>query len=148
MRKRKTKTLLPKVSGRRVKNKSEYDCFLKLKNLLPSRVKVEYEPIDIPYTTQGKYKVDFVLTFPKKDGRIIYIEYKGNGRAFSTDVRRKMISVKEQHPEKDLKIIFHSDGAIGPKRKDGSRMRQSDWAKKHGFDFCIGLENIPEEWFE
>lgn len=58
-----------------------------------------------------------------------------------------MISVKEQYPDIDFCIVFHRDGKIGPKRKDGSFMKQSDWATKNGFKFCIGKENIPTEWF-
>lgn len=59
-----------------------------------------------------------------------------------------MIAVKEQYPDIDFCIVFHRDGKIGPKRKDGSFMKQSDWAIKNGFKFCIGKENIPMEWFK
>lgn len=147
-KKRKKKEKLPKIGSRTVKNPSEYKCFQKLVDLLPSDVKVEYEVEDIPYIIEGKYKVDFTITFPKKDGRIIHIEYKGAGRSFDYAVQRKMIAVKKQHPEMDYKIVFHRDAEFGSRRKDGSRQRQSDWAKRYGFDFCVGIENIPEEWFK
>lgn len=56
-----------------------------------------------------------------------------------------MIAVKEAHPELDIRIVFYSDGKIGPVRKDGSCFRQSDWALKHDFKFCI--RQIPKDWF-
>lgn len=59
-----------------------------------------------------------------------------------------MIAVKEQYPDIEFFIVFHRDGKIGPKRKDGSFMKQSDWATKNGFRFCIGKENIPGDLFE
>lgn len=57
-----------------------------------------------------------------------------------------MIAVKNQHPSIDLRIVFYSDGKIGPTRKDGTWLRQSDWAVKNGFTFSI--RKIPDEWFE
>lgn len=57
-----------------------------------------------------------------------------------------MIAVKNQHPEIDLRIVFYSDGKIGPTRKDGTWLKQSDWAVKNGFKFSI--RKIPEEWFK
>ena len=56
-----------------------------------------------------------------------------------------MIAVKEQHPDIDLRILFYSDGKVGSKRKDGSFLKQSDWATKHGFKYAI--RTVPEEWF-
>lgn len=57
-----------------------------------------------------------------------------------------MIAVKKQHPDKDIRILFYADGKCGPKRKNGSFMRQSDWATKNGFKFAIRY--IPREWIE
>ena len=59
-----------------------------------------------------------------------------------------MIAVKKQYPEYKFYIVFYRDGKIGPRRKDGTFLKQSDWAIKNGFDYCIGTENIPKEWFE
>ncbi len=112
------------------------------KALNANKVSFSYEDTKIPYTVHGTYLVDFKLT--TKSGKTIFIETKGNGRSFDHATRRKMIAVKEQHPDIDLRIVFYSDGKIGPKRKDGSFMRQSDWAKKHGFKYSI--KDIPLEW--
>lgn len=56
-----------------------------------------------------------------------------------------MIAVKKFHPDKDIRIVFYSDGKIGPVRKNGTFRRQSDWAKDNGFIFAIRV--VPEEWF-
>jgi hypothetical protein len=59
-----------------------------------------------------------------------------------------MIAVKKQHPSITIFIVFHTNGKCGPRRVDGTYMRQSDWAEKNGFEYCIGRENIPEDWFK
>ena len=103
-----------------------------------------YEDTKIPYTISGTYLVDFKII--TNSGKIIFIETKGNGRSFDHACRKKMISVKEQHPDIDLRIVFYSDGKIGPKRKDGTYMRQMEWAKKYGFDASV--KEIPLEWLQ
>ena len=111
-------------------------------------MKVTYEDEIIPYTITSTYRPDLRVSFRRDDETVAYVEFKGNGRAFTTDVRRKMIAVRDQNPDKKFYIVFYSDGKIGPKRKDGSFMRQSDWSVKNGFEFCIGVDNIPEHWFD
>ena len=102
----------------------------------------EYETERIPYTTKGNYIPDFILT--RRDGTKLHLETKGGGRSFDGPARRKLIAVRDQHPEIDLRIVFYTNGKCGPKRKDGTFMRQSDWAKKHGFQYAI--KEIPESW--
>lgn len=102
-----------------------------------------YEKTKIDYTVAGTYLVDFGVK--KKDGSMMYIETKGNGRSFDGHTRRKMIAVKTLHPDLDIRILFYSDGKCGAKRKDGSFMRQSDWAIKNGFKYAI--KTIPAEWW-
>ena len=130
---------LPKIGKRTVKNPAEYKCYQKLRDM---GLKVEYETEKFPYTTEHTYTPDFIIVGTNK-----VIEYKGGGRSFDGAVRQKMIAVKEQHPEYEFLIVFHTDGKIGPKRKNGTFLKQSDWAVKNGFRFCIGVENIPEDWF-
>lgn len=115
--------------------------------MLPKDMTVSYETDKLQYTTTHTYLPDFTIRFQKSDGIHALLEYKGNGRAFDNTVRQKMIAVKQQYPEHTFYIVFHSDGKIGPKRKDGSFLKQSDWAKKYGFEYCIGRDNIPESWF-
>jgi hypothetical protein len=111
-------------------------------SLKSKKAKFDYEATKIDYTVSGTYLVDFEMK--TKTGKTIYIETKGNGRSFDHATRRKMIAVKQQHPELDVRIVFYSDGKIGPKRKDGTFMRQSDWAIKNGFKYAI--KEIPDEW--
>lgn len=103
-----------------------------------------YESEKLPYVVEGQYIPDFIVK--KADGTKLYIETKGNGRSFDHATRRKMIAVKKQNPELDIRIVFYSDGKIGPKRKDGTHLKQSDWATKHGFIYAI--RDIPESWLE
>lgn len=102
-----------------------------------------YEKTKFDYVVEGKYLVDFTII--KKNGGVMHIETKGNGLSFDGHAKRKMIAVKKAHPNLDLRILFYSDGKCGPKRKDGTHMRQSDWAKKYGFPYAI--KTIPEEWY-
>mgnify|MGYP003434345206 FL=1 len=139
---KKKKAILPKIGRKYVKSQFEFDVYKGLKNLLPRGADLDYESEKLTYTITSEYIPDFIITY--RDGRKLYIEAKGNGRAFDNKVRQKLIAVKEQHPDIDLKIVFYSNGKIGPKRKDGSFRKQEDWAKQHGFDFAIGI--IPKEW--
>lgn len=103
-----------------------------------------YETERLKYTVTGNYVPDFIIR--TRSGRTIYVETKGNGRSFDAAARRKLLAVKDQHERLDIRIVFYSDGKIGPKRKDGTCLRQSEWAAKHGFKCAI--RDIPEEWFE
>lgn len=107
-------------------------------------VEFDYESERIRYTVTGTYLPDFVVR--GRSGKTIYIETKGNGRSFDGPARRKLRAVKEQNPELDVRIVFYSDGKCGPKRKDGTFMRQSDWAKKYKFPYAI--KEIPESWLK
>jgi hypothetical protein len=142
------KKILTKLNGRIAKNLSEIKAYNYLAEFIPKTMRIVYEEEDIPYVTESVYRPDYRISFRKDNGTVCFCEYKGNGRAFDSNVRRKMIAVKEQHPDKKFYLIFHSDGKIGPKRKNGTFMRQSDWANKNGFEFCIGVENVPQHWFE
>jgi len=144
---RKPKVKLHKYGNRTFKNNSEYECFKHIEAILPKDLMVEYETETYSYITTHTYRPDYRVKYRKSDGTHCIIEYKGNGRAFDNTVRQKMIAVKAQYPDTQIYIVFHTDGKIGPKRKDGSFMKQSDWATKNGFTFCIGRENIPESWF-
>jgi len=106
-------------------------------------VTFEYESERLPYIVEGKYTPDFIIK--AKNGRKIYIETKGNGLSFDGHAKRKMIAVKKANPDLDIRMLFYSDGKCGPKRKDGTFMRQSDWAIRYGFPYAI--KDIPDEWY-
>ncbi len=143
-----TKKKLIKLNGRMAKNESEVRAYQFIQELIPKSMKIVYEEEDIPYVIESNYKPDFRISTKKNDKTVAYLEYKGGGRAFDGNVRRKMIAVRDQHPDKKFYIIFHRDFKVGSKRKDGSFMKASDWATRHGFEFCIGYDKIPMEWFD
>lgn len=133
----------PKIGRKIVKSDFEYQVYKALKNRLPRGATIEYETEKLKYVIEAEYTPDFVITF--KDGTKLYIEAKGNGRQFDQNVRKKMIAIKDQHPDKDIRIIFYRDGKVGNKRKDGSFYKQSDWAIKNGYKFSV--TEIPSDWF-
>lgn len=113
-------------------------------SLEASKVKFEYESEKLSYTVTSNYIPDFIITTKSK--KKIYVETKGNGRSFDGSSRRKMIAVKEQHPNLDIRIVFWADGKFGASRKDGTRQTQSQWAEKHNFKWSI--RTIPDEWLK
>ena len=69
------------------------------KNLIENKIKFEYETQKINYIPKTKvYTPDFY--FPLTD---IYVEAKGY---FDMDDRVKMLLVKKQHPDLDIRFVF------------------------------------------
>jgi hypothetical protein len=79
----------------------------------------------------GWYTPDFFL----ESG--VVIETKGR---FTAADRRKMLAVKEQHPDLNIVMLFMRDNKI----HRNSKTFYSDWCMEHGFDFAIG--SPKEEW--
>lgn len=105
------------------------------KNLEEDGIAYEYEPKDaeLEWTPKKrKYLVDFVL----ENG--VWVEAKGR---LTVDDRNKMISVKQQHPDIDIRFLFAKNNPISPR----SKTRYTDWAKKHGFMCAVGTR-VPKEW--
>jgi len=98
-----------------------------------AKVKYSYETLKIPYTLSGEYNPDFILA----NG--IIIEAKGK---LDSDDRRKMIAVKKQHPELDIRFVFMK--AQGP--IVGGKQTNAAWAEKNGFPWAS--ERIPTEWLK
>lgn len=119
------------------------------------RIKFLYEPCKIPYTVPAKertYTPDFVivkssrvksLSLDDLDGLVI-LETKG--RLTYSD-SQKMIWVKEQNPDLDIRMIFPEDRIFSKNRKgrDGGKYRYSDWSIDNGFPYFIGTAP-PKEW--
>jgi hypothetical protein len=141
-RRKRAKQQLLKIGKKTVKSKFEHEVYNQLRELLPRGAQVDYESERLPYTIRHEYLPDFVIR--TKTGKKIYIEAKGNGRQFDGSVRQKLIAARDQN-DIDLRIVFYADGAIGPKRKNGTRRRQSDWAQENKFIFAV--TKIPTEWF-
>lgn len=105
---------------------------------------VDYESEALFYTKpqkQQRYTPDFIVKIKdnaSSTDRTIFIETKGYLR--DTD-RTKLLAAKRCNPDADIRLIFQQDNKI-PR----SKMRYSDWCKKHGFPYSI--KTIPIEWFE
>ena len=91
-----------------------------------------YEVEKFDYVTSSRHCPDFFLP----NG--VILEVKG---FLKPSDRRKMIAVKQQHPELDLRFVFQRDNTLTKSSKTTYTM----WAEKHGFPSCI-YPNIPPEW--
>jgi len=134
-----------KIDGKRIRSDYELEVYNQITKLLPEGATVEYEPEKIPYTTTHVYVPDFKVTMP--DGTVWYCEAKGNGLSFNAQARAKMVAVKAQNPDLDIRLVFYRDGKIsGSKRKkDGSLYLQSLWAQRNNFTYAI--TKVLKEWF-
>lgn len=112
--------------------------------LKDKKIKFSYETEKLEYTIVSNYIPDFIVTTKSK--KKIYIETKGNGRSWDGAARRKLVAVKKQHPDLDIRLVFWSDGKFGATRKDGTRQTQSAWAEKNGFPWAI--REIPDAWLQ
>lgn len=109
-----------------------------LKRRIDKKLKIKYESETIEYQLPSRlYVPDFIVE--KADGTKVYIEAKG---MFDRDAMLKMITVKEQNPDKRICLLFMKNNPV----RRGAKMRYSDWAEKHGFEYSIG--KIPEEWIK
>lgn len=98
-----------------------------------------FEGVTLKYlqpAQERRYTPDFV-EFPNSK---IVIESKGR---FLPADRKKMLLVKEQHPELEFRLVFSNANARIYK---GSKTRHWNWAEKHGFKWAHRV--IPDEWLE
>lgn len=96
-----------------------------------------YEETTLEYTKPArrcKYTPDFEL----QNG--IIIESKGR---FVTADRQKMILIKEQYPDLDIRFVFSNSKSKISKR---SSTTYADWCRKNGFPFAD--KRIPDEWIK
>lgn len=100
-------------------------------------VEYEYESLKLRYTrpeSEHTYTPDIVLP----NGLIL--ELKGR---LTVQDRQKMILVKKQHPDLDIRFVFSNSKT---KISKGSKTSYSDWCVKNGFPYCDKL--IPEDWLK
>ena len=93
-----------------------------------------YEVEKFAYVTESKYTPDFFLP----NG--VIIEAKG---FFKPSDRRKMLAVKQQHPELDIRFVFQRNNTISK----NSKTTYGDWADKYNFPWCI-FPDVPTHWYE
>lgn len=98
-------------------------------------VEYQYEEKTLEFiqpAVSRKYTPDFVLP----NGLII--ETKGR---FTVEDRKKMLLVKSQHPDLDIRLVFSNPNARLYKK---SKTRYWQWCEKHGFKWA--KRSIPLEW--
>jgi hypothetical protein len=101
----------------------------------------EYEQNKIEYTVPSrgaKYTPDFYIK--TKTGKTIIVETKGR---FLTADRQKMILVKQQNPDLDIRIVFSNPNTKISKQ---SNTTYGMWCDKHGFPYASKV--VPEEWLD
>lgn len=100
-----------------------------------SRKSLTFEPKDaiVPYSIHYRYQPDFRLP----NG--ILIEAKGQ---LDIADRRKMIAVKQQHPELDIRFVFSNARC----RLSRNGKTYGDWATAAGFEWAEGA--IPLSWWK
>ena len=109
------------------------------RHLKEKKVAFGYENETLSYIipeSKHKYTPDFTLP----NG--VVVEAKGR---FTPADRKKMSLVKEQNPERDIRLIFMVDNTLSK----ASKTTYTDWATKRGFISCVSRSGeIPKEWFE
>jgi Phage endonuclease I len=93
------------------------------------KVSFKYEGVRLPYVLAKHYIPDFMVETPLG---LVYIETKGYLRQ---EDKTKMLAVKRQHPELDIRILFYA-----------ARKEQIKWAEKNGFKYAVS--SIPSEWLK
>ena len=96
-------------------------------------VSFEYESTKVPYILQCNYTPDFLLP----NG--VYLETKGH---LTPEDRRKMLAVKKNNPDLDIRFVFQAPYNRIEKR---SKTTYAAWCEKHDFKWCA-YHSIPIEW--
>lgn len=100
-------------------------------------VEYEYESIKLKYTrpaSEHTYTPDIVL--PNK----VILELKGR---LTVQDRQKMILVKKQHPDLDIRFVFQNSKT---KISKGSKTTYADWCVKNSFPYCD--KQVPDDWLK
>jgi hypothetical protein len=95
----------------------------------------EYETLKLNYTLSANYYPDFILP----NG--VILEAKGY---FKPEDRRKMLAVKKQHPNLDIRLVFQAPYNTLTKK---SQTTYAKWAEKNGFLWAAS-HAIPLDWFD
>lgn len=94
-----------------------------------AKVTFKYESERVAYILARHYVPDFIIETPT--GKV-YIECKGYLRP---EHKCKLVAVKKQHPEIDLRILFYA-----------FNKKNIKWAEKNGIRYAINT--VPKEWLD
>ena len=97
------------------------------------KISYEYESSKVSYTIQHHYIPDFVLP------NHIHLETKGYWDAAD---RRKVLAVKRDNPDVDLRMVFQSPYNTISKK---SKTTYAKWCEKHNIPWT-SFHNIPLDW--
>ena len=97
------------------------------------KISYEYESTKVPYTIQHHYHPDFVLP------NHVYLETKGYWDAAD---RRKVLAVKRDNPDLDLRMVFQSPYNKITKH---SKTTYAKWCEKHDIPWT-SYHNNPLDW--
>ena len=101
--------------------------------LMTLGVSYEYESEKIPYVIEHHYTPDFVLP------NHVYLEAKGY---WAPEDRRKVLAVKKDNPDMDLRMVFQSPYNTISKR---SKTTYAQWCEKHEIPWTH-FHDIPLDW--
>ena len=96
-------------------------------------ISYEYESKRVPYTIQHFYSPDFILP------NHVYLEAKGY---WEPQDRRKILAVKKENPDLDLRMVFQSPFNTISKK---SKTTYAQWCEKHDIPWCA-FHTIPLDW--
>lgn len=106
--------------------------------LLRAGIAFCYEAVPIQYCGQEScrdYWPDFQVY--TKDGGDAYLEAKG---WLNSEAAVKMVTVRHQHPDKDIRLVFQSGGT----KVANLKMTSLKWANRIGFP--AAEKEIPADW--
>ena len=101
--------------------------------LMTLGISYEYESTKVGYTIQHHYTPDFVLP------NHVYLEAKGY---WSAADRRKILAVKKDNPDFDLRMVFQSPYN---KISKNSKTTYAKWCDKHDIPWCA-YHSLPIDW--
>lgn len=107
--------------------------------LLEHDIPFTYETTVLPYTvpvSMHRYVVDWTI-------KGVYVETKGR---LTGEDRKKMLLVKEQHPDKLIVFVFSNKNK---KLYKNSKTSYAAWCEKHGFNYLDikEVESNPNKLF-
>ena len=104
-------------------------------------IKSEYETESFTYVVAETrtYTPDFKISRGFK-GPPFYIEYKG---ILDLQTRKKMLRVRDQHPELDIRFVFQKPNN---KIRKNSPTTYGKWASDNGFKWADN--KLPKEWLK
>lgn len=114
--------------GIKKKTRNPFEAKLQ-RQIVRSKIPFSYETERIEYVIVGNYIPDFILQ--TSSGKI-YIEAKGY---FRREAKVKMVAIKKQYPDLDIRIVFYKPNKTYAK-----------WALKYGFPYSF--ETIPKDWLQ